>query len=81
MFASEWWLYAVPLGWKVRRHDSGRAATDGSALFFRSLRAASKASWLFNASLRLEGSCWDVATLFLWPMSGISALRIACGRL
>ena len=35
MFASEWWLYAVPLGWKIRRHDSGRAATDGSALAFQ----------------------------------------------
>ena len=81
MFASERWLYAVPLGWKIRRHDSGRAATDGSALFFRLSRAASKASWLLNASSKLEGGCWDVATLFLWPMSGISALRIACGRL
>lgn len=55
MFASEWWLYAVPLGWKIRRHDSGRTATDGSALFFRLSRAASKASWLVNASLKLEG--------------------------
>lgn len=61
-----------PWDGKIRRHDSGRAATDGSALFFRLSRAASKASWLFNASLKLD---WDVATLFLWPMSGISALE------
>ena len=65
------------MGWNIRRHDSGIAATLGSELLRMLSSAVSKASLLVNARLKLEGGIREAVMLALWPASGTSAARIA----